>query len=681
MNRLAQSHSPYLLQHQHNPVDWFPWCDEAFDLARETDRPVFLSVGYAACHWCHVMEHESFENVQTAAFLNKHFVCIKVDREERPDIDQVYMNSVQIMSGRGGWPMSVFLNYRREPFYAGTYWPPTARHGMPGFMQVLDALVEAWTTRRSDVETHAAEIRDALIQLSGADSSTESFATDPAVIEIATDRLIRVLDRRYGGFGNAPKFPHATDLQLLLTRGAALGNRDLVTAATFTLDAIAAGGIRDHIGGGFARYSVDAQWLVPHFEKMLYDNALLALCYTRAFQITDEPRHAEVTRETLEYLQREMVDPSGGFHCSEDADSEGIEGKYYVWSVSEIRELLGNERAELFCRVYDVTERGNFEGHNIPNLLHDVAVNDEERQQLRQCINELYDHRLTRVRPGRDDKILTSWNALAIQAFAVAGGVLDNPAFISSAVRAAEFMLREMTTDDHQLRHAFRNGVSHVAGFLEDYAYSIEALIALFEATANAHWLEQATYFADQLLNRFQDESGGGFFFTAHDGETLIARNKDWHDGSLVSGNASAAMGLLKLASLCDRNEYRLAAERTFAAASDVMQSQAAACAGLLTSLDRFLDNSRQWVLVVPNEAMFVSLRQAWMRPFEPRATRFVIVAGTPKSETLSAMSIGKESIDGKPTLYRCEQFVCDAPLVGDEVLQFLRSAGSQIAG
>ncbi len=672
-NRLAQSHSPYLLQHQNNPVDWFPWCDEAFAAAVQLDRPVFLSVGYAACHWCHVMEHESFENAEIAEFLNQHFVCIKVDREERPDIDQVYMNAVQVMSGRGGWPMSVFLNLDRKPFYAGTYWPSTPRHGMPSFLQVLEAVVDAWTARREDVESHADEIRGALVKVSGANATASDVVVDESVLTTATERLLRVFDRRDGGFGGAPKFPHATDIELLLSRGFTCDKPELVQAATFTLDRIAAGGIRDHIGGGLARYSVDGRWLVPHFEKMLYDNALLSLCYTHAFQITGEECYADVARGTLNYLCREMVDPSGGFHCSEDADSEGVEGKYYVWTPAEVVEVLGDEWAELFCRVYDITAEGNFEGHNIPNLLHGVDATPQQRKLLNESLELLRQARDARVRPGRDDKILTSWNSLAIKSLAVAGGVLDEQSFVDAAQRAMEFTFREMFDDQGRLRHAYRAGVSHIDAFVDDYAFTIEALIALFESTGKARWIGKAIQLADQLLARFQDDASGGFYYTAHESETLIARNKDWHDASVVSGNASAATSLLRLSRLCGRDDYRLAAARTLAAGADVMQNQYAACAALLAAFDRSLHDAAQLVLAVPDQVAFLKIRGEFLGGFQPHATRSWVIGKAPTSGPLVVINSGKSPIDAQPTLYRCEDFVCNSPLVGGEARQSLR--------
>ncbi len=624
MNRLADSLSPYLLQHKDNPVDWFPWGQEALEKSRETDRPIFLSVGYAACHWCHVMEHESFENESIAGYLNENFISIKVDREERPDIDQIYMNAVQVMTGRGGWPMSVFLNHELKPFYAGTYWPPTQKFGMPGFMQVLDALIDAWKNRRDDVEKHAGEITLALEQLATGTSGQLSEMPDPTVISGATDHLVQVLDRIDGGFGSAPKFPHATDLDLLLRRGLTNDESELIGAAEFTLDCMAAGGIRDHIGGGFARYSVDAKWLVPHFEKMLYDNALLGEVYVRAFQVTGNQRHAVVAREIFDYLCRDMIDPAGGFHCSEDADSEGVEGKFYVWTPNEVASVLGEERAALFCQVYDISDAGNFEGKNIPNLSRSLAAWATEFSLSIEALNEQLaadreDLRLARdqrVHPGRDDKVLTAWNSLAIKALAIGGAVLDQSQYVVAAQRAAEFILTKMTRDDGRLVHAFRHGKSHLDAYVDDYAYTMEAFIALFEATANASWIDQAVRLADCMLAHFEDREAGGFFYTADDAETLITRNKDWHDGSLVSGNASATMALLRLSRLCNRDDYREAAERTLLAAGEILVKQSAACGALLSALDRYQHDNEQIVMAVKDSETMAALSPTFLEIF-----------------------------------------------------------------
>ncbi len=675
MNRLADSLSPYLLQHKDNPVDWFPWGDEAFDKARTTDRPIFLSVGYAACHWCHVMEHESFENDAIASFLNQHFVSIKVDREERPDIDQIYMNAVQLMTGRGGWPMSVFLDHELQPFYAGTYWPPAQKFGMPGFPQVLEAIADAWKNRREELGQHAGEITSALRQLANGSEELSGSLPGEQVIQTATDQLLQVLDRQHGGFGGAPKFPHATDLDLLLRRGFASGRAELIGAAELTLDKMASGGIRDHIGGGFARYSVDARWLVPHFEKMLYDNALLGEVYLRAFQVTGHERHAHVASEVFDYLCREMVDSAGGFHCSEDADSEGVEGKFYVWTPGEVIEVLGEVRGKRFCQVYDITDRGNFEGKNIPNLPRSldewadqwsIALETlegelgEDRDQLRLA-------REARVRPGRDDKVLTSWNSLAIKALAAGGAVLDCQAYIDAAERAADFIVSAMTRDNGRLLHAFRDGRAHLDAYLDDYAYTIEAYISLFEATGRARWIGRAVKLAETMLAHFEDNQSGGFFYTADDAETLITRNKEWHDGSLVSGNASAAMGLLKLSRLCNRDEFRSAAQRTLAAAGDVIEKQAAACGGLLSALDRLMHDSEQIVLAVSDKETLQRMRPGFLESFLPHATRSWVVGDAPDSGPLVALNQDRDAVGGQPTLYHCRDFTCEKPIVGEE--------------
>jgi uncharacterized protein YyaL (SSP411 family) len=686
MNRLADSLSPYLLQHKDNPVDWFPWGDAAFDRARQTDRPIFLSVGYAACHWCHVMEHESFENEQIAAMLNENFVSIKVDREERPDIDQIYMNAVQVMTGRGGWPMSVFLDHDRQPFYAGTYWPPSQRFGMPGFPQILDALADAWKNRRAEVVKHSAEITGALEKLAVGASAAATAVPDPSVIDDAADKLVAVLDRQHGGFGSAPKFPHATDLAMLLRRGHCSHRQDWIEAAVLTLDRMAGGGIRDHIGGGFARYSVDSQWLVPHFEKMLYDNALLAEVYVRAFQVTGQSRHADVARETLDYLCREMLDESGGFHCSEDADSEGVEGKFYVWTPDEVAEVLGQSRSARFCRIYDITAGGNFEDKNIPHLqrsIDDWAVDlsedaSELRRQLREDCQRLREARNRRVHPGRDDKVLTAWNSLAIRSLAISAAVLDESRYLDVATAAADFILTRMSRPDGRLLHAYRAGQSHLDAYGDDYAYTIEAFIALFEASGDPRWIAQSVRLADLMMAHFEDSQAGGFYYTADDGEALITRNKDWHDGSLVSGNASAVTALLRLSRLCHRADFQAAAERTLRVAEEVMTDQSAACAALLSGLDTYWNGHQQLVVAVEDWESLVAARPQLLGAYRPAATISWVVGKAADSEGIVALNQQRDPIDPRCTLYRCQDFQCAAPICGDEAISWLRDEGDR---
>jgi uncharacterized protein YyaL (SSP411 family) len=673
LNRLADSLSPYLLQHKNNPVDWYPWGDEAFEAAIQADKPIFLSIGYAACHWCHVMEHESFENEAIAATLNDHFVSIKVDREERPDIDQIYMNAVQLMTGRGGWPMSVFLDHQRRPFFAGTYWPPMQKFGMPGFPQVLDALADAWKDRRDEVQKHSGEITEALQRLAKGSSTSESESSVPQadVVNDACERLLDVLDTQWGGFGAAPKFPHASDLDLLLRIGSTNHHVEMIDAVELTLDRMAAGGIRDHIGGGFARYSVDAKWLVPHFEKMLYDNALLAECYLRAYQVTGHQRHAVVACETLDYLCRELMDPAGGFHCSEDADSEGVEGKFYVWTPEQVTQVIGPKASEQFCFAYDITEAGNFEGKSIPNLplridsvAQSLGVSVESLEQnLSTSRGQLRIARDQRVHPGRDDKVLTAWNALAIKGLAIGGALFNEERYLKASEQAARFIVETMTTDSGRLLHAYRDGKAHLEAYIDDYAYTIEAYIALFESTGRARWIGRAVKLADIMLKHFEDSTQGGFFYTADDAESLITRNKDWHDGSLISGNASAAMGLLRLSRLCDRDDFRTAAERTLVAGSGVMRTQAAACAALLSAADRYWNDHEQLVLALPDGESMVRLRSSFLATYRPHSTLSWVIGNAPNDGPVVALNQDREPIDGNPALYRCRQFTCQQPL------------------
>ncbi|QDV61256.1 thioredoxin domain-containing protein [Crateriforma conspicua] len=678
-NRLAESLSPYLLQHQNNPVDWFPWCNEAFQLAKKLDRPIFLSVGYAACHWCHVMEHESFENEAIAEFLNNYFISVKVDREERPDVDQIYMNAVQVMSGRGGWPMSVFLDHDRRPFYAGTYWPPTQRAGMPGFAQVLDAIAAAWQDRRDEVVHHADQITAALTQLAkGTGDSVDQPADDVElarrIVRQACDQLVRVLDRNDGGFGGAPKFPHATDLLLLLSQVAVKPNVDYRGACELTLNKMAAGGIFDHIGGGFARYSVDSKWLVPHFEKMLYDNALLATTYTRGFQVTGSGHFAAVADATLRYMARDMVDPSGGLHCSEDADSEGVEGKFYVWKPGQVTAVLGKDRSDRFAQIYDITDAGNFEGTSIPNRLHATDPNawDLEPQALETQLaadrESLRQARQKRVRPGRDDKIITAWNALAIDAFAVAGAVFDSQEWIDVATKAGQFLCSRMRRDDGRLLHAFRAGTAHLDAYVDDYALTASAFVTLYQVTADKTWIDTANQLVDSMIEHFWDDTEGGFYYTADDSETLITRNKDWHDGSLVSGNGAAVNVLLTLADLTGNDRYRQHAQRTLNTAAEILQSQSAAAASLVIELDRLHRGNRQMVLAVPSKSDV----PAWRGKLFAKHRSHTTLAWHLGDADNVALADQKSCVDGRPTLYVCEDFTCGQPLTADSVVSAL---------
>ncbi|MFG0288489.1 MAG: thioredoxin domain-containing protein [Rhodopirellula sp. JB044] len=679
-NQLAGSLSPYLLQHQDNPVDWMPWGEEAFAAARARDVPVFLSIGYAACHWCHVMAHESFENEQVGEFLNTHFVCIKVDREERPDLDQVYMNAVQLMTGHGGWPMSVFLDHEGRPFYAGTYWPVLPHGGMPSFPQVLDALVDAWANRREDITSHAGEITESLQKLAVGTDATAKETPGADRVGVAIELVLKTLDTTWGGFGDAPKFPHATDLDLMLRVAARTEDRRLIEAVELTLDKMAAGGIRDHIGGGFSRYSVDAKWLVPHFEKMLYDNGLLAEVYTRAMQVSGNARHGEVAAEILDYLQRDMLDEAGGVHCSEDADSEGVEGKFYVWKPADVEQVLGAQRGSRFCRVYDITEEGNFEGASIPNLpqplthwaeVLSVPLSDL-REELAADREQLRVAREKRVRPQRDDKIVVAWNALAVRAFCVASVVMRRDDYLETAKRVAGFVLEKMRDPDGRLLHVYRQGTAHGDAFVDDHALLADALVSLYEATGEERWLVDAVALADDLIERFMDREEGGFYYTASDSDPLLTRNKDWHDGSLVSGNASAAMVCLKLARITGESKWLDAVNHTLRCGETVIRTQTRACAALISVIDELYHDNGEWVIALNDSESAVDVARRMLGSYRPATT---LVWATPSSShngvgAQAASPVGKELLDGKQalgesfTVYRCRDFHCESPEV-----------------
>jgi hypothetical protein len=582
-NRLAAELSPYLLQHADNPVDWYAWGPEALERAAAEQKPIFLSIGYSACHWCHVMAHESFEDEGIARQLADGFISVKVDREERPEIDQIYMEAVQAMSGHGGWPLSVFLTPAGRPFFGGTYWPSHARRGMPGFDEILRAVDQAWQTRREQVVAQADQIVGFLHENHYDSEGPAELNGRP--IEAAEDALRQSFDAQHGGFGGAPKFPQAMSVSLLLRRWQMSKRDDVLAMVAQTLDAMANGDIYDHLGGGFHRYTVDAQWLVPHFEKMLYDNALLAGCYLDAWQATGADAYAQVVRETLDYLLRDMRSPEGGIYSSEDADSEGEEGKFYVWTPAEVREELGDEAAAAFGRVYDVTERGNFEGRNILHLSRSI----EPTAELAASRQRLLAARNRRVRPGRDDKVLVSWNALAIDVLARAGLALYEPRYAEAATKAADFLLTKLRDPSGRLLHCWRGGRAKVDAMLDDYAGLANALTTLAETTGQSAWQQQAVALVDDMLARFADPKGGGFFYTAVDHEPLIARKKDVLDASVPSGNGLAATVLVRLGRLAGRDDYLAAAERTLRAFYDFMRQMPNAAGQMLLALDRFL--------------------------------------------------------------------------------------------
>ena len=555
-NRLARETSPYLLQHAENPVDWFPWGKEAFAKAEAEDKPILLSVGYSACHWCHVMAHESFEDEVTAELMNEGFVSVKVDREERPDVDAIYMNAVQAMTGAGGWPMTVAMTPDGKPFFGGTYYPPEDRYGHPSFKRVLASLADAWRTRREEVMKSAEGMTQYLGQLSNL--PTQPGDLNAGILDDALKSLQTSFDRVSGGFGGAPKFPPHSTLDFLLNRPEPQAKE----MADLTLTKMARGGIYDHLGGGFARYSVDAIWLVPHFEKMLYDNAQLARRYLRAYQQTGQPLYKETAVGVLEWVKREMLDPSGGFYSALDADSEGVEGKFYVWDEDEVEALLG-EDAPLAKAYYGVSSAGNFEGKNILNvtrskeeIAEQLNLSSEDFEKRLARVNEvLFEAREKRVRPGLDDKILLSWNGLMLAAFADAGRILERQDYLDIAVKSAKFIRLEMLRDG-RLLHSYKNGEAKIAGLLEDYAYFGLGLVALYQATFDSQWLLLALELADTITKHFHDSENGGFFSTADDAEKLIVRPKDFFDAAVPSDNGAAAELLLMLARYTDNRKW-----------------------------------------------------------------------------------------------------------------------------
>jgi len=625
MNSLADETSPYLRQHADNPVDWRPWSSEAFAEARERDVPVLLSVGYSACHWCHVMAHESFEDETVAAVVNDDFVCVKVDREERPDVDAVYMDATQAMTGSGGWPMTVFMTAEGEPFFCGTYFPRQRRQGMPGFLDVCGAITEAWTNRRDDVTSQAAQLVETLRRSIAAAPGSRSLP-GAEVVEAAVTGLLEAHDDAQGGFGRAPKFPQPASVDLLLRHAARVGD-DLETegggaalrAATVTLDAMAAGGIYDHLGGGFARYSVDARWLVPHFEKMLYDQALLVRCYLHAWLLTGARRHRQVLDETITYVLRDLRHPGGGFYSAEDADSEGAEGLFYVWTPDELRTALGPDEAVAAMEWWGVHDEGNFEGRTILNRLH--APGRIERPPLVQdCRLRLFDARAERVRPGLDDKVLTEWNGLMLASLAEAAAATGNRAWLDAAIQTGEFLCLRLRSGDGRWLRSWQGdhhdpddeGRAHQPAFAADHAALVDGFTRLAEATGQARWIAVACATADVLITLFRDEEGSGFFTTGSDAEALVARPKDLQDGATPSANSNAAWALLRLAALTGEKAYRTAAEEVLALIGPLVGRHPPAFAHLAAAIDLHAAGATEVVIAGNSPELVAAVQRRW---------------------------------------------------------------------
>ena len=678
-NRLSGETSPYLLGHAHNPVNWHPWGEEALSRAKKENKPIFLSIGYSACHWCHVMERESFEDPETAKILNRHFVPVKVDREERPDLDEIYMTAVQIMTGRGGWPLSVFLTPQLKPFYGGTYFPPEDRFGMPSFKKVLKRMAELWHDQPDDVAHNAQQMLRAI----RANAELEPSAAgqlDESALERAVAELGREFDANWGGFGGAPKFPPSPAIALLLRQHLHTRQNELLEMATVTLERMARGGIYDQLGGGFHRYSVDAHWLVPHFEKMLYDNALLSRVYLEAWQATHKELCRRVAVGVLDYVLRDMTDARGGFHSAEDADSEGEEGKFYVWGQDQIKAVLGDDDAALFCRYYGVSSEGNFEGSNILNVPNDPEIflsregisREQLEDRLARMRRKLLAERNKRVRPGKDDKVLAAWNGMMISALARGYQVLGDERYLIAAQRAADFVLTDMVRDDVLLR-TYRgsggpdgHGTSKLPGYLDDYAEMAAGLVDLYEASFDPRWLEAADEIARKMVAEFWDESDGAFFYTSAAHKNLLVRTKPFHDGAVPSGNSTATMVLLRLSKLLDDRGYSSKAETVLEFMGDGMRSQAQAHLNLLCALDFHLRPTKE--IAIAGKARSDETR----RLLEVIHGRFIpnkiLALIDPHSSGAKALGkrvplLGQKTmLAGKTTFYLCENYSCRQP-------------------
>lgn len=682
-NRLASETSPYLLQHAENPVDWYPWGEAARRAAEERDRPILLSIGYSSCHWCHVMERESFEDPAIAGLMNELFVNIKVDREERPDVDQIYMKAVQAMSGRGGWPMTVFLTPEGVPFFGGTYYPPVPRPGIPSFPDVLKAISDAWENRRDEVVAGGARLLDALAQ-----SVVPPPSDATAGVELV-DSAVAALERRYdpthGGFGAAPKFPQPVTLEAVLRHHARTGDPTALTMAVHTLRRMAAGGMRDHLGGGFHRYSVDERWLVPHFEKMLYDNALLARVYLDAWKLTGSDDLAAIVKEVLDDLVDDFSDELGGFYAARDADSEGVEGRFYVWSRSDVAQLLGDDAA-LFCRAYDVTDRGNFEGANILHLPHPVeaiaaaeAVPTGELEAiLARGRRVLFEARAEREAPFRDEKVIVAWNAFAIRAFAEAGAALGRPDYLERAGRAADFVWGSLRLEG-RLLHSWIGGEASGSAFLDDYAGLGNALFSLHEATLDARWLDRALGLADEVLERFFDEDVDNVYDTAHDAETLIMRPRDATDGATPSGPSLAAELFARAGAVTDDERYRRAARAIVDAEVATMRQFGPAFGRMLSVVDRLEADPTEVAIVVPENSDPAEMMRAVHADFH----RAVVITGRHEGASeggrTAALPLlaGRGAVGGLTTAYVCRNYACELPETEPtEVRVRLRRAG-----
>ena len=713
-NHLINETSPYLLQHAHNPVDWYPWGKEALERAKRENKPILLSIGYSSCHWCHVMEKESFENEETAKIMNENFVNIKVDREERPDLDEIYMNAVQFMTGRGGWPMTLFLTPDLLPFFAGTYFPPEERHGMPSFRSVLLRLAEIYRENRSEVIDSVKEIKEQLSVMAKLKKGEREFSFD--LLKNAFSEIERRFDSENGGFSDAPKFPQPMLIELFLKYYNATKDENALNSAEFTLKKMAEGGIYDQIGGGFHRYSVDSKWLVPHFEKMLYDNALLAKVYIQAYQITKNDFFKKIAFETLGYLLREMTDPEGGFYSASDADSEGEEGKFFVWSKDEIEKVLGKEKANIICRYYNASKAGNFEGDR--NILHTPFTVEEILKQIAHRFQEdikdnnplsppfikggdssahtlkkgtsggfsikdfesllseskskLLEARKMRVKPAVDNKVITAWTSLAISSLAHAYQVFREEGFLNSAEDAASFILLNMFKNGRLLR-IYKDGESKIEGFLDDYSFFISALIDLYETTFRIKYLEDAIKLTEKMIENFWDKEEGGFFFASKDATNLISRSKNPYDNPTPSGNSVAVNSLIRLYRLTGRKDFLEKAEKTIEAFSLLLEKVPSGFPNMLSALDNYLSTPLDIVVIGKLMSQEVDdILKSIFSKYLPNKTIAFIDSAEPDLDALKLVPLleRKKMVGGKPTVYICKNFTCKTPVTEIEELE-----------
>jgi uncharacterized protein YyaL (SSP411 family) len=660
-NHLINESSPYLLQHAHNPVDWYPWGEEAFARARAENKPVLLSIGYSACHWCHVMAHESFEDEDIAKLMNDLYVNIKVDREERPDLDQIYMNAVQMMTHHGGWPMTVFLTPDGVPFYGGTYFPPQDRYNIPGFPRVLISIAEAYRDRPDDIAETGVSLVNELKRLSEPSGSDRPVTTE--LLDTAYAGMVKSYDSLNGGFGGAPKFPPAMALEFLLRTYVRTGNEDALDMVQHTCEKMARGGMYDQLGGGFHRYSVDAKWLVPHFEKMLYDNALLSRLYLHYYQVSQSPLARETAEGILDYVLREMTDPKGGFYSTQDADSEGHEGKFFVWDMDEIKSVLGEADAALISAYYNVTPAGNFEGKNILN------VNSSAPRPTEQSRHKLFEVRETRIKPDRDEKIITAWNGLMLASFAEAGVILGRADYTDAARRNADFVLTSLRRDGFLLR-TYKGGVAKFNAYLEDYAFLIEGLVTLYETTGEFRWLKEAIVLTDKMIEEFWDHEGRGFFFTGTSHENLIVRSKDYFDNATPSGNSVAASALLRLAVLTNNGRYREIGQAVLNEVAESTRRYPSGFGYALSAMDFLLSSPKEIALVAKDQNDIKHLLELVWHKYLPNK----VVAPNPSSdaEAIEALPLlqNRPLLEGKATAYVCENYTCQQPVTDPSKLQ-----------